>query len=59
MNPQEIGDSATSNQETSLYHQEFLAYPECTVKDVLTHVGWKVKYFLRFESGETINTADI
>jgi translation elongation factor EF-Ts len=44
-----------NDEESALYHQEFLAYPEFTVREVLAHVGWNIKGFLRFECGENLD----
>lgn len=57
MNPKTIERIETSSgeEETALYHQEFLAHPEYTVKEVLSHVGWQIKGFLRYECGEFLN----
>ncbi len=57
MNPKSIERIETSSgeEETALYHQEFLAHPEYTVKEVLSHVGWQIKGFLRYECGEFLN----
>nr|CAG4637387.1 EOG090X0EI4 [Ceriodaphnia reticulata] len=57
MNPSTIEKTETSSgeEETALYHQEFLACPEYTVKEVLAHVGWQIKGFLRYECGESLN----
>ncbi|KAK4013461.1 elongation factor Ts, mitochondrial-like [Daphnia magna] len=56
MNPQSLEkeDNSSDEEETALYHQEFLAHPDYTVREVLDHVGWKIKAFLRFECGETV-----
>ncbi|EFX69838.1 hypothetical protein DAPPUDRAFT_228533 [Daphnia pulex] len=51
---EEIKEKSSSDEESALYHQEFLAYPEFTVREVMSHVGWDIKGFLRFECGESL-----
>jgi translation elongation factor EF-Ts len=52
---EEKAEKLVGDEESALYHQEFLAYPEFTVREVLAHVGWDIKGFLRFECGENLN----
>jgi len=51
---EEKAEKSVGDEESALYHQEFLAYPEFTVREVLAHVGWNIKGFLRFECGESL-----
>ncbi len=51
---EEKKEKSSGDEESALYHQEFLAYPEFTVQEVMSHVGWNIKGFLRFECGESL-----
>nr|CAG4649722.1 EOG090X0EI4 [Scapholeberis mucronata] len=57
MNPRTINapNQESSEDETVLLNQEFLAYPEFSVREVLSHVGWDIREFLRFECGESLD----
>merc|ERR1712116_52868 len=52
LNRTEQGAEVSSDEETALYHQEFVSDPEYTVGEILQLAGWKVHAFLRFECGE-------
>ena len=58
MNPRSIertDENPSGEEETALYQQEFLTHPEYTVGEILAHVGWKIKGFIRYECGESLN----
>ena len=51
-------ETAKPSEETALVNQEFLAHPDYSVGEVLAHVGWNVKGFLRFECGESLESTE-
>lgn len=58
MNPKTIGQETdpkadNPDEETVLFHQEFLSEPEVTVGEVLRREGLDVVEFLRYEAGES------
>ena len=44
--------AATGEEETALYHQEFIANPEYTCGEVLQMARWKIHAFVRMQCGE-------
>ena len=51
--PEGSSESTSSEDETALYDQEFVACPGHTVGQILDMIGWRVHSFIRFECGES------